>query len=255
MNGFVLLFSSVAAVSKLNFTDNASRRRVEQLEAAAVAVALVPAAADGRVHVQEIAVLLVGEERDAVREHVVDDAVGDTSRAPCSRSGSSPSSTSIDASGVKLGARLVYLMHAERRVLAEQRALRAAQDLDALEVGEVLIRHADVAHEHVVDDHADGRFHVVVAARLADTADRHAGAARVRRRRRQARRALREIGDRERAIAIDLRAADHGDRHRHVLRALRAVARGDDDLFDRAGRDCGGLGARRCLLCMRRSRG
>ncbi len=43
----------------------------------------------------------------------------------------------------------------------------------------------------------------------------------------------REIGDRERAVAIDLRAADHRDRHRHVLHALRAVARRDDELLDR----------------------
>ena len=116
-----------------------------------------------------------------------------------------PPSSSKRPSGVKLGARLVYLMRAHRGVLAEQRALRAAQDFDALEIREVLVGHADVAEEHVVDDHADRGLHVVVAARLADAANGDASAACVRRGGGEPGRALRRVGDGEHAIAIELR--------------------------------------------------
>jgi hypothetical protein len=218
----------------LKRTVSASVGREQQLESRAVAVALVPAAANGRIDVDEVAVLLVGEERGAEREHVVDESVRErAARLRCA--GIEPELDVDGAFGREARRPARVLDHAERGVLAEQRALRPTQDLDALEIREILVRHADVAQEHVVDDDADGGLHVVVAARFADAADRHARAPCVRRRRRQAGRALSEIGDRERAVAIDLRSADDRDRHGHVLRALRAVARRDDQLFDYAG--------------------
>ncbi len=122
---------------------------------------------------------------------------------------------------------------AHRRVLAEERALRAAQYLDSLQVGEILIRHADVAEEHVIDDHADRRLHVVVAARLADAAQGHAGATRVRRRGGEARRALREIGHGEHGFPGEAVAAENGNWNRHILRTLGTIACGDHYFVER----------------------
>src|SRR5690606_18901069 len=142
----------------------------QELEAPPVTIPLVPTAADGRIYVDAIAVLLVLEERDAVREHVIDQAVGGA--AADLRRGRIRNELDVDRPLAREARRAARVLDdTERRVLAEQRALRPAQHLHAFEVGEILIGHADVTQKDIVDDDPDGRLHVVVAARLADSAD------------------------------------------------------------------------------------
>ncbi len=72
-----------------------------------------------------------------------------------------------------------------------------------------------------------------------------ARAPRIRRGGGEAGRTLREVGDRQHPIAGKLVGTEHRNGDRHVLRALGAIARGDDDLSD-----AGLLGLRsgRCFL-------
>jgi hypothetical protein len=121
------------------------------------------------------------------------------------------------------------------RVLAEQRALRAAQLLDLLDVGKVERGGGWPGVVNLIDIETDARLQPVV--RLADgddarsqTADGESGVARVGRavvqRGDQRRQTLRV----DRIALVDEVAAHHRQGCGHALRILRPAARGDDDV-------------------------
>ena len=66
------------------------------------------------------------------------------------------------------------VQHAGRRVLAEQRALRAAQQRDLVDVDEIEVRHARAAQVHVVEIRADTGFERIVGHVVAEAAHREA---------------------------------------------------------------------------------
>ena len=123
--------------------------------------------------------------------------------------------------------------HAARGVLAEQRALGAAVDLDLLRVEQRQELRGDMAQHEIVHQEADGRV-------LRDEDDVGAGATHAAARGVEACRCGehetgREV--RERADVVDRRArevrgADRGDRDRHILRRFIALGAGDDDFFE-----------------------
>ena len=137
------------------------------------------------------------------------------------------------------GFRRVELDHAGRRVAAEQRALRAAQHFDLVDVehGEAL-EHRAFLHD-VVDDEADRLRCVQIEVRIALAADVEAGerAAVVRfdvQRRRAAGQEA-DVGAAGREH-VELVALDRGHGHRHVLEVLGAPLGGHDHGFQlRAG--------------------
>src|SRR5262249_13538957 len=145
----------------------AIERRKQQLQPAALAVLLVRGAAGGADVLYE-AVLLVEEGRNAIGQNAVNGRIGERAvrralitltdrevrRAPRSerlRMGYKPQRTN-------------------GRVLAEQRAVRAAQYLDAIQVGKVLVGHAGVGEEDPVNQHANGGLEGVVPGGLTQTA-------------------------------------------------------------------------------------
>ena len=145
-------------------------------------------------------------------------------------------------------------------VLAEQRALRAAQDLDALDVEQIAERLPRTAPIDAVDESAHGGLEADVVAGRADAAD----AQRAARRRGVARidvnagRDLREVFDLVDAPRFELVALERADRDRNFLDVRVALGRGDDDFFDaplRGLRLCGCFrrGSGRCLLSKGRS--
>src|SRR6185503_16524443 len=125
---------------------------------------------------------------------------------------------------------------AGRRVLAEQRALRAPQNLDALDVDEVERRRRRARVEHAVDVEPDAGLDAVVreAERRPQAADVDAGVARVRRIELDGRYQLLDAVDVERTGFRDQLAVDDGDRNRHFLYGLFAPtrARHRDDVVD-----------------------
>ena len=116
---------------------------------------------------------------------------------------------------------------AGRRVLAEQRALRAAQHLDALDVDEIERRRRGPRVQHAVDVVADAGLDAVVreAERRAEAADVDARVARIRRIELDGRNQLLDAVDVERARFRDQLAVDDGDRNRHFLHGFFAPAR------------------------------
>ena len=123
------------------------------------------------------------------------------------------------------------------RVAAEQRALRAAQDLDALQIDGLEHRAGIRADEHAVDDDADRGIEVLLDVGGADAADRD--------RRRTARSLLqvvdddvgRRVGE---VLQIDIEApvelglAHRADRGAEVLQVLLALARSHHDFLKSA---------------------
>ena len=129
-----------------------------------------------------------------------------------------------------------------RRVLAEQRPLRAAQHFDPGDVAEAGKRLRLLQQRDVVDDHRDRRFDRGREGDRADTAqvDRIVGGHRPGRDG-QAWRQTGQVVDCLN-VTIDQRVGgDRGDGDRHVLQILFALLRGDDDVLERAViGDCGG---------------
>ena len=127
------------------------------------------------------------------------------------------------------------------RVLAVQRALRAAQHFDALDVVNIeqgALRPRDV---DVVEVDADARLEAPQRVVLADAADvgidRASG--RAPRVDLDVRRVRRHVFERADVLFQQLVGGERGDRDRDVLQALFAPTGRDYDLLDRAG-----LGAR-----------
>ena len=138
----------------------------------------------------------------------------------------------------------------------EQRALRTAQHLDALDVEQrrIGIERAEgqvaTLDRRVVDvDAGRGR-----TGRGVDAADRDVGGIRVvvhgTARERHAGRQARQVIDRAHALRVHQCLAEHADADRHILQALFATLRGHDDFVERSadggcrGRRIGGGGAR-----------
>ncbi len=207
-----------------------SRGFVQNLQTTALAIALVPVT--GHHDVFQVAFLTVVEQRGAIRQHVVDQRIG-MRNAGLQRVPIQATFQLRGAFRIKSGRAARVLDGAHRRVLAEQCALRAAQNLDPLEIIEVLVGHADMTEEYVVDDHPDRGFHVVVATGLADATQRNAGATRIRCGRREARRTLSQVCHREYGFAFESIAPEDGDGDRHILRALGTIARGHHHFVER----------------------
>jgi hypothetical protein len=167
----------------------------------------------------------------------------------------------LDAAGV-VALRLLrdQADRAAEAVLAEQRALRPAQHLDAFEIEQVDGRAGERAVVDVVDVDADAgiRGVDVVGGHHAAHADH---------RRRAAEAALRldvgvrdheaEVFDVVQALFLEPLAGHRGDGQRRVLQVLHAIGGGDDDFFEfcldggcrRAGRarqGCGNSRGNRC---------
>ncbi len=111
---------------------------------------------------------------------------------------------------------------ARRRVLAEQRALRASQHLDALDVEKVERRSCRSCVEHAVDVHAHSRLDAVVGQpeRRAEAANLHRRISRVGRVELNRRDLLLEAVHVEAPGVGHQRACDNRYRDRHLLRDL-----------------------------------
>ena len=136
---------------------------------------------------------------------------------------------------------------ARGRVATEQRALRAAQDFDALEVEVIGLEDAGVEQRQVVDVDRGRRIAGHADAQVADAADGEDTAGEV---------ALgeRDVGQGQLKIGriVDLLRGEGlrgegGDRDRHVLEALRRALGGDDDFIERIIPAGPGFGGRRRL--------
>ena len=135
--------------------------------------------------------------------------------------------------------RRLELEHAGRRVAAEQRALRAAQHLDLVEVEHrEALEDRVLLHDVVVDQrHRLRGVEVEVGVAQAADVEAREGAAEggfdV-----QAGQAAREEADVFAAGAddVELLAADRGDRNRHVLDVFRAALGGNRDRLERGRR-------------------
>ena len=114
------------------------------------------------------------------------------------------------------------------RVLAIERALRAAQHLDSLEVDQVEYRIAGTPGVNAVDEQADAAFNAVVLAAAAQAADRERRQPRIDRDHGQARHPLRQVGDRAQSGSRQVVTRQRHQRDRHVERTFLAVTRCDD---------------------------
>ncbi len=142
--------------------------------------------------------------------------------------------------GAEVGVGLLRGLHglelddAGRRVAAEQRALRAAQHLDPVEVKQRDALDHRVLEHDLVEEHRHRLRRVEVEVGVAEAANVEAreGAAEGRLEN-QARHAAGQDLDVRSADREDLevRGAQHRHRQRHVLHVLLALLRGDDDLL------------------------
>ena len=131
------------------------------------------------------------------------------------------------------------------RVAAEQRALRPAQHLDALQVEELEAQATGRRAIDVVDVHRDRVLVGIGEVVQADAAQEEVDDARfgVRRRVVEPGRHRHDVGAVGEAELADLLVAERGDRDADVLHALLALLRGDDDLLETAGGlRCGSAG-------------
>ena len=127
---------------------------------------------------------------------------------------------------------------ARLRARTEQRALRARQCLDALDVVDVHVECATDRGDRLlveVDADARQRGRVVAVAAARDAAHVHERAARAVRLERHARQVLREVVEPHDVELVEALRAECLDRQRHVLQALLALLRGDHDLLETAG--------------------
>ena len=135
---------------------------------------------------------------------------------------------------------------AGRGVLAEQRALRAAQHFQAVDVDQVAEGLTGPAVDHAIDDGGDRGFAGNREGRGTDPTqeqrlvDGGAGLAEV-----QGRHEVLRAFQVHRAAGGDGRAGDHGDGQRHILEFLYALLGGDHDFSD-GGRIIGGTRLGHC---------
>ena len=144
------------------------------------------------------------------------------------------------------------LDRAARRVPAEQRALRAAQRLDAREVEDREAREVDRARVAVVLVHGDRGFLLVAVVVLRDAADvEHDLRARVRVHA-QVRHGLHDVGRRGDVEVLQRAVVERRHRDADVLDVLLAALRGDHDFLEGRGRTrLRGRGRRRLLRLVR----
>ncbi len=118
-------------------------------------------------------------------------------------------------------------------VLAEQHALRAADDLDALEVVEVEVVVAGAADVHAVDEGADRRVgRRRVEARVGDAADVEFKVESRQGRHRERGDAVGQVRDREDLVFGQLLAGVRGDRDGRGLQGRFAALRRDDHFLE-----------------------
>ena len=129
------------------------------------------------------------------------------------------------------------VVHGAREgIAAVERALRALQHLDALDVGEAEVEHRLVRQVDAVVEHGDvlravGQLGVGEAAQHQAPGEAGRVIALVV----EARGAQRDVGEVLQRAALDLLGAERVDHQRDVLQRLGALARGDHDLVERAG--------------------
>ncbi len=134
----------------------------------------------------------------------------------------------------RVGLRRVHRDRAAGRVAAEQRALRAAQDLDAVEVVEHHGRALRARREHAVRVEGDAlvaRLRLVSRAEAADEDQRDRVVAVLEEL--QVRHQAAHVEQRDDAILVERRLVERADRERRVLQGGLAPRRGDDDFPER----------------------
>ena len=132
-----------------------------------------------------------------------------------------------------------------RGILAEQRALRAAQHFDAVEVEQVEGGLAGTAVDHAVDHRGHGGLDPRRGGNGAHATDEQRGVlvrsagAEV-----QRRHLLDDAGDAVATVALQLFALDHRDRHRDFLQRFLAPRGGDGDRLQRRLLVAAGVGGK-----------
>ncbi|MNZ82223.1 hypothetical protein D3C78_1009160 [compost metagenome] len=119
-------------------------------------------------------------------------------------------------------------------VLTEQGALRTAQHFQLLDVHQVEHRHARTAEVDVVQVQANAAFQAITGRVVAQTANRHAGLARMHVGDVDARHQLLQVLYAVHALGFQRLAIDHTHRCRHVLGTLLATPGGHGDSLELA---------------------
>ena len=123
------------------------------------------------------------------------------------------------------------------RATPEQRSLRPAQHLDVVEVHELRLRTQRERVVHVVDVDRDAGLESEVEVVLADAADERShrvAEGGLSGTERGIRHRVRHVGGERECPHLQFFRVDRGDRDRDFLQPLLAVARGNDDLLERA---------------------
>ena len=222
--------------------DDLGRLETER-EAAAVAFAAVNVAVDDAARAQRIDIAAVARviadraRRELAAERHVDRALDAAAHAAAVDEVDVAFDQPLDLVELRLVGDVAD--RAADRARAEQRALRAAQRLDAVEIEQVEIggeqRQRDDAFVEIdADLFLDARL---VADDLPgrNTADRYLALPWPEVLDSQARDVARDILERRRARALDVDLRLRVDRERHVLQAAVALGRGDDDLVGVGG--------------------
>jgi hypothetical protein len=124
--------------------------------------------------------------------------------------------------------------HAGRGVLAEQRALRAAQNLDALQIEQIHGCLSRTRIHHAIDHRRHGWLDARRGGNRADAAHEQRGVfVRCAGTEIQRRHLLNNARHAVAVIAFELLAVDHRDRDRHFLQRLFASGCGDGDRLQR----------------------
>ncbi len=150
----------------------------------------------------------------------------------------------------ELGLRARERNGARDGVLAEERALRAMEHLHGVDVQQVTENHAVAGSIDAIHEHADRAFEASAVADRSDAADLEAVALKaLGGLERHARAEIGQLLDRERSALFDCLPVQLRDGDGHVLPALLALLRSDDDLLEtrkgfrpRGARDGRGLG-------------
>ncbi len=137
--------------------------------------------------------------------------------------------------------------HARRGVLAEQGALRAAQDFELLDVHQVEHRHARPPKINVVDIQPHAAFQTVAGRVVAQPANRHAGLTRMHISDVDAGHQLLQILNAVDPLALQRLAADDAHGRRHFLRAFGTPPCGHSDGLKLAAGVFALAGRRRCF--------
>ena len=156
---------------------------------------------------------------------------------------------------VAFGALRIELHRPADRVAPGERPLRAAQDLDPLEIEQVEDRAGErgvVDVIHIEPDAGLERRVEVVLADAADVGDERGAEGRALRLERHRRGLVGHLADVGLAARLEHLGVDRGDRERGVLQVLLAELRGDEDLA--AVRGCRRFGRRRVLRLGRHCR-